>query len=106
MKKGDRVGAVLGIDGDVAEFLGYGIYDGEAVPQEAVGSFAKMLQETGMTNPKILLDSGKVVYGCECWWDSEKEIKTRLEACKIVLMDIDEIRKDYSEAKNPVKYKT
>lgn len=98
MKKGDRVGAILGIDGDIAEFLGYGIYDGDAVPLEAVGPFAEMLQKSEGPNPKIVLDSGKVVYGCECWWASEEEIKKKLEKCKIISMDIDEIRKDYLKA--------
>ncbi len=30
-------------------------------------------------NPKILLDSGDVVWGCECWWGPEAEVKAERE---------------------------
>ena len=31
-------------------------------------------------NPRIRLDSGDVVWGCQCWWGPEKVVKARLEA--------------------------
>lgn len=67
-KKGDRVGAILGQTDDGVEFLGYGVYQGEEVPSsDAVGLFGKIARELQNPNPKILLDSGKIVWGCECW---------------------------------------
>jgi len=93
MKKGERAGAILGADGDVVEFFGYGIYNGEEVPKEASGLLGKMLTSTNMKNPCILLDNGKKVYGCECWWGPEEQIKERLGQYKEVrIADIDEVR--------------
>jgi hypothetical protein len=81
-------------DGSVSVF-GCGIYDGDFEPVEAVGQLAEMCKETKMKNPRITLDSGKVVYGCECWWGSEKAVKKELKGKQIVMVDIDEERKKF-----------
>lgn len=92
-KTGQRVGAVLSAHEDTVKFLGYGIYNGDHPPKEAVGFMAETLYEGGVPNPQIKLDSGKVVYGCECWWGSEEKIKSQLEKYdKIIEVDIDDIR--------------
>jgi len=89
-----RVGAILGANDGICEFLGYGVYVGDEIPTEAVGFFAEVLKKGKITNPKIVLDSGKVVYGCECWWGDEEEVKKTLASMKEVKqVDIDEIRK-------------
>jgi hypothetical protein len=91
---GDRVGAILGFKDGIAEFLGYGKYEGEQpVSEEAVGMFAELCRMSGRSNPCILLDNGKRVYGCECWWGSEEKIKSMLQTAKEVKeVDIDEVR--------------
>ncbi len=110
MKKiGERVGAVLKADKDGVEFLGYGIYEGDFFPEEAVGFFAdvkrKILKEKGeskrefLTNPRIRLDNGGVVYGCECWWGDIKTLKGYIKdwkkkGYKIIDVDINKYRKD------------
>lgn len=96
----ERVGAFLSADKDTVKFLGFGVYEGEFVPEEAVGVFAEALREHGVTNPRIKLDNGDVVYGCECWWDGEPEVQKRLAkwkeiGCKIVTVSIDDIRAEY-----------
>ena len=73
-----RVGALLGVDGElkVIQFLGYGKYVGDQVPDEgAVGGLAELARAMLKENPKIELDSGQVVWGCECWWSPEDEMK-------------------------------
>ena len=97
---GERVGAILCQEEDRIEFLGYGVYEGDFFPAEAVGAVAKDVQETRFTNPRIRLDNGKVVYGCECWWGNEDEIKSALEehvrhGYKIIERDIDKVREEY-----------
>ena len=90
MKKkiGSRVGAILSGKNGVVRFLGYGKYVGDFVPPEEIGGF-----NFGQPNPKIELDSGKVVYGCECWWGSEAAIKRELEKYdEVVETDIDQVR--------------
>jgi hypothetical protein len=97
---GIRVGAILGSKGkEIVEFLGYGTYVGDEAPEGAVGNVAEL---TGglFPNPKIELDNGKVVWGCECWWGPEDVIKEKLEDYEVVdEVDIDEIRKEYRAEK-------
>lgn len=73
MKKiGQRVGALISAKDGVVEFLGYGVYEGNfPLPKEARGF------NFGQENPRIKLDNGDIVYGCECWWGEEKEFKKR-----------------------------
>jgi hypothetical protein len=95
---GARVGAMLGARDKTVRFLGYGVYQGDEVPPENIGGF-----NMGFPNPKIVLDSGKVVWGCECWWGAEDGMKTKIEnwlkaGYEIVEVDIDEAR---AEADKP-----
>lgn len=94
-KVGDRVGAILGAkaDEDTVEFFGYGVYEGDFVPEEAIGFLAEMAREVKLKNPRIRLDSGQMVYGCECWWGAEEQIQKKLALYKTIkYVDIDEIR--------------
>lgn len=100
-KPGCRVGVIFGSDEKVVEFLGYGVYEGDFVPENAVGAIAEMAKRyTGHGNPRIRLDNGKVVWGCECWWGSEEAVNKKIEQMKaggyeIKEVDIDEIRAAY-----------
>jgi hypothetical protein len=99
----ERVGAILGANAEtkIVKFLGYGTFQGCEVPSpDASGWMAESLRKHQRSNPKILLDSGKVVWGCECWWGPEDDIKAKIERYKsqgftIVEVDIDEIRKEH-----------
>lgn len=92
-KIGDRVGAILSTKGDEIHFLGWGVYEGNFLPVEAVGWLAEELCARQRPNPRIRLDSGKVVYGCECWWGGEEKIKEQLSKFKVVKdVDINEAR--------------
>jgi hypothetical protein len=42
------------------------------------------------------------VYGCECWWGPEEQIKLQVanaesKGYEIIMVSIDEIRKDYDQ---------
>lgn len=106
VKEGERVGAILGSSDGVVEFLGYGVYEGRFPPVEAVGMIAEMSRDIpDYTNPRIRLDSGKVVYGCECWWGPETRIKATLVDAesrkeKIVEVDIDDVRAKFKESED------
>lgn len=75
-KKGMRVGAICGTDEKTGalHFFGYGVYLGKFTPPPNVG--------IPFPNPKIKLDCGDVVWGCECWWGPEDEIKKSLAEYK------------------------
>lgn len=79
-KVGYRVGAVFGSvkETKTLEFLGYGTYMGDEIPVDAGGWMADAIRESKTTNPKIVLDNGDVVWGCECWWGNEAEVKAAL----------------------------
>ena len=53
-------------------------------------------------NPRLKLDNGEVVWGCECWWGSEAKIKDMVEkwvAAGLTIKDakMSEIRKQVSK---------
>lgn len=90
---GQRVGAISHGDGDTVYIFGFGVYEGDFVPEEGVGGFmGAAAREHNLTNPRIKLDSGKSVYGCECWWGPEDAVKQRIEGMRVVVRDIDDAR--------------
>lgn len=103
MKPGDRAGAICDQKGDVIRFFGFGVYEGDFVPGKdpadplPVGWVADM-RLPDMPNPRIRLDNGDVVWGCECWWGSEARVAAALKAAKrVVTLDVKEIRKQTRE---------
>ena len=74
---GTRVAAILDSDETGVRFFGYGVYVGDEVPPADVGGMGQMLRENGMKNPRINLDNGGYVFGCECWWMTELEFLNR-----------------------------
>jgi hypothetical protein len=91
-KIGERVVAISHSDDETIYLFGFGVYEGDFDPEEAGGPLGEMCREMGRGNPRIRLDNGKIVYGCECWWHPEE--KTTLDMKKkVVLLDIDEERK-------------
>lgn len=96
-KIGERVGAILDGDYEKIEFLGYGTYQGNQIPKEGFGIMAEGCRNQGIENPCIHLDSGKVVYGCECYWGPEDQIKNHIDHYKernlqVIEVDIDAAR--------------
>ena len=94
---GDRVGAVLSSNDGVFKFLGWGVYECDCPPKEAVGWLADSANLHNRPNPRILLDSGKCVYGCECWWGSAERVQKAIDYAiadgyTVVDVDIDEVR--------------
>lgn len=90
---GERVGAIHTTSADEVQLFGFGVYVGREVPgPEAAGWLADMVREMGHDNPKIVLDSGKVVYGCECWFGPETEVRETIGGRRAVEVDIDQVR--------------
>jgi hypothetical protein len=73
-KPGDRVGCIITSREGVYEMFGFGVYDGMQPCELLPGN---------MPNPKITLDSGGVVWGCQCWWGSEEKIKKQIGDAKV-----------------------
>jgi hypothetical protein len=94
VKVGARVGCWLSIVGKSGLFLGWGTYVGEEVPpNEGHSSLSAYLSGLRQTNPKIVLDSGDVVWGCECWWGPEEQVKAeRAKMEKVIDITMAEAR--------------
>jgi len=95
-----RVGAMSSSDTNEVRLFGYGEYVGDEVPPPEIIFMGLSLNVMGHKNPKIVLDSGKVVWGCECWWGSEDEFKASIGNRVVKIVDIDEERAKYKEVKN------
>lgn len=90
MNIGDRVGAICGIDKEgKLEVFGYGVYQGSSTTDGPLGE--------ALPNPKILLDSGEVVYGSECWWGPEDKVKAKIEGYQpnVVQITVKEYREQF-----------
>lgn len=91
-KIGDRVGAILKATDDTVDLIGYGQYVGDEIPHAMVAGMGELLREMERPNPRIQLDSGQDVFGCECWWGTEVEVLKIIGERRIVNVDIDNIR--------------
>lgn len=63
-----RVFAILNSTDTTIFLLGFGLYVGDEVPPPEV-TFAGT--PVRCPNPKIVLDNGQVVWGCQCWFGDE-----------------------------------
>ncbi len=81
LKQGTRVGAIKKARDGVVHLYGWGTYDGHFIPPPEV---SEAHAELGVTNPRITLDSGQVVWGMECWWCDEESLRSRFEGWKYV----------------------
>lgn len=97
-KIGSRVGAVCAKKDFKLELFGYGVYEGDFVPEtEDVLAMGVSLKSVNLRNPKIKLDNGEVVWGCECWWGAEEKVKEWEKECtEVVIVSPVEYRKEYN----------
>lgn len=89
---GQRVGAMSHANATEVYLFGFGVYEGDRIPDPAE-QVCFMGQPIEFPNPCILLDNGKRVYGCECWWGSETEIATMIGQRQVIALDIEAARK-------------
>jgi hypothetical protein len=92
-KIGDRMGAISHSTDNEVHLLGYGVYEGDQIPNmgENIRFFGMPMVRP---NPRIRLDNGKYVYGCECWWGPEDKMKADFGSRKIIEVDIELWRKE------------
>lgn len=78
---GMRVGAVRSADDDAVYLFGYGVYEGDFMPPDSV---LGLDVPDNFRNPRIKLDNGNTVWGCQCWWGPEDQIKRMIGERTIV----------------------
>lgn len=100
MIPGDRIGAIQDANPKtgVCNFFGYGIFEGNfPMPVDAFGMTEdemKIVWEeinpgkpfVRPTNPRMKLDDGTTVWGYQCWWGAESQIKQVIEKFPTVNM--------------------
>jgi len=69
---GQRVVAIRDGKDGVIYYFGEGVYAGDFQPPDSIGGF-----NIGLPNPRIDLDSGQTVWGCECWWGPVDELRSK-----------------------------
>ncbi len=98
VKIGERVGAIASADDEAVKLYGFGVYEGEQemgldIPGLMGITGREMIAEARewgwpeeaieplhhQTNPRIRLDSGDVVWGCQCWWGSEEAARKAID---------------------------
>lgn len=116
MEPGIRVGVIESANSESVKMYGYGIYEGDfEMPDDCMGPFgtwvelqAQLLEAVGLPattdiselpetsraalarlrrNPRIRLDSGETIWGCQCWWASEDKVREALDGRTIVMVD-------------------
>lgn len=81
---GTRVMAVLSVKNGIVDLLGEGEYMGDDTEE------AKKF--VGFPNPTIKLDSGVVVFGCECWWGPVNDLKEKWKGMTYVTVPLEKYR--------------
>lgn len=75
-KPGMRVGVFHSMSAETLALLGYGVYEGDEVPPlEILAAEIGPPALLNMALPKLRLDDGTVVWGCEAWWQDEASVK-------------------------------
>lgn len=73
--EGGRVGAILAASRREVHQLGYGVFEGMyELPKDIPGPFGMPIPP-GTKVPRIKLDDGKTIWGCECWWDHADKVE-------------------------------
>lgn len=117
---GFRIGATLDSNDHEVRLLGYGVYAGMAVPpddlvflgitraemreqyrQALVANRTDLSPEEQeqlllvlLQSPKLVLDDGQVVWGCECWWGPEEHVLRSIAGKTVRLVTIAAARAD------------
>lgn len=88
---GARVGAILDLDKDQVRLIGYGVCAGlQEPPFGPFGISAEDFKDAikGAGTPyqevRIDLDGGGVIWGSQCWWSTEAEIKDMIAGKNVV----------------------
>lgn len=93
-KPGARVVAVRDANDEEINIFGRGVYEGEfdapiAITAEEWAELKEGLGELHITNPRIRLDSGDVVWGMQCWWGDEETFDKWIEGRKVNVVPVE-----------------
>ena len=105
-ESGIRVFAAESASNDEVRLYGYGVYEGDFRPP--VSPFGQQWEEVEemirkdypdnadkmienlqrLTNPRIKLDDGQTVWGCQCWWGPESKAAEFFDNRKVTIVPV------------------
>lgn len=94
---GSRVFAIRDANDKSIFIYGFGCYEGDHVPPPGIKMWGLDLFEHNFPNPKITLDNGKVVWGCECWWGPEEKFQQVAGNRRVEEVDIEADRERHRD---------
>lgn len=94
---GDRLGVLCHITKSTVYSLGGGTYLGNEVPPPDIRCCGLSPSSSGITMPKILLDQGGIVWGCEVYWAHESVIRWYSGNLHHVFVRLDDLRQQIDE---------
>jgi hypothetical protein len=110
---GKDVVAFIAIDRDnkYVHYLGTGKYVGNVYQKDVIDpQIRKLMKDQNInSNPLILLDNGKIVFGFEAWWLRADKGLHEIEMLKrkgytILDVDIDDARQLYNQLDDTMKF--
>lgn len=106
------MGAIESANKTQVRLFGYGVYEGDFPrPDGTPGVFGtpEQMRETAkehgidpealnraLCNPRIRLDNGSVVWGCQCWWGPEEKVKESIGGREVVIVPVPGTKNDAS----------
>jgi hypothetical protein len=74
------------------EFFGYGHYLGEEIPPPGITFMGMELHKFGDETPKLQLDNGDIIWGCECVWATEEQMQRDVAGIELEIVSIHDVR--------------
>ena len=90
---GSRIGALWTVYKHRATIFGFGTYQGDEAPPADVYGPMGPADQFPVPVPKLVLDDGTVVWGCECHWTSEQEARSTIAGRKVFRARIEVLRR-------------
>ena len=81
-----RVFAIQNIENGVCNSYGNGELIRGKIPN------IEPFKSANLTNPCIKLESGKFVWGFECWWGKIEDKESNIKDCEIVIVEPENIQ--------------
>lgn len=96
---GSRVLAIRSANADIKTVyvFGSGVYVGDERPPNGTRSWLGVIEAdfpSDYTNPRIDLDRGGTIWGCQCWWGSEARMREKFKGFTFVdvpLPDVEDV---------------
>ncbi len=93
---GTRVAVLASFDeyNKKTHLYGFGTYEGEEIPPPGIGvnNLGQSCSDIGAMAAKLKLDDGTIIWGCECSWGPEAEVKEEIAGSEIIKADLFESR--------------